>query len=356
MEDAPNGSCPACRHVNPFGSAFCNACGRRLDERGSSPTPSRKEPRPLFRTPLVPDEVRNALGPLPWPMPPKQPDTSETGPGVFADTGRSISHPPEVGTSSRHLADESPSKKVTIPTLELERPTPREPPVGACESPARFQITKSEQSSLPQAMRYTKRGNDSRQKTVAKALSVAALIALVVIGGAMVADRAQHASVQTDDQSAARLSVGGDSTKAGGAASAPPDRARDIRSLGSAISEPSGDKSSGEATANFGVPQSKLSDEERRNSVGGVAAEHLDQSMGLALPRSSIAAPPDSTSLTQSTVLRSSGTGDRPENAATATQQSRRFRPRPDDSPSQEPKECPMQLRVLGLCPSGRNP
>ena len=187
MDDAANVSCSACRHVNPFGSAFCNACGARLDERRSSATPSQKGPRPLFRTPLVPDEVRNALGPVPGPMPPKQPDANETdgtappsGLGVVADTGRAISRPPEVRTSSRRLADESASKKVTIPTLELP---------------------------LPQAMRYTNRGNDSRRKTLAKALSGAALIALLAIGGAMVADRAKHASVQPDDQSAARLSV-----------------------------------------------------------------------------------------------------------------------------------------------------
>ena len=78
--------------------------------------------------------------------------------------------------------------------------------------------------------------------------------------------------------------------------------------------ETSGDNSSGESHANFGVPQSRPSDEERRNGVGGNAAEHLDQSIGLALPKSSIAgSPPDSTSPTRSTLPPSSGTGGRPE-------------------------------------------
>ena len=360
MDDALQGTCRACTHVNPASSAFCNACGSRLQQQPASASASPKGPHSYFRAPLVPEDVRDALGPLRWPMPPTTPNESESDGtttgcelGEFADTDRELSRLRALRTGSgAHAAVEAQFERMTIPTLVLRAPAPGESPTAG-ELPARDQVQNFAQSSLPQASPHRRYRNDSGRNTVTKTISWATLIGLLAIGGAMVADRGRQASAQADDRSAAGQRLSGDGTTAGVAELAPAEQAREIRYSASARPETPHDKPFGESPAAASVPQGGPSDDHRRrNSVGDNASEPLEPYVGLVPPTSSNAdsLPPSGKSLAESSSPRSSASGGMPANAAIATQQKRQLRTPRDESPRQEPKECSMQQHVLGLC------
>jgi hypothetical protein len=359
MDDATQGGCPACTHVNSAGSAFCNACGSRLHPQPASVSANPPGPRSYFRAPLVPEDVRNALGTFRWPMPPTHSNESEidgttTGRefGAFTDTERELCRLRAARAfSGANSALESRLERVTIPTFPSRPPASDERPI-AHELPACHQIRDFAQSSLPQTSPDPKHRDDSVRTTVTKALSCAALIGLLAVGATIVADRGRQASAQADNRSAAGQLPSGHGTTAGVTELAPADQTREIRYPLNALSEtPQANSSESPATA--GVPNGQpIDDERRRESVSDSAPEPLDPSVGLVPPRASNAdSPTDSViSLTESPSRRSSISGPIPANAAIATQQNRQLRTRRVDAPHQKPKQCSMEQHVLGLC------
>jgi hypothetical protein len=332
--------CPACAHVYPAGSSFCNACGTRLSPQPSSgPTP-REAPRPWFHTPLLPEDVRHSLGPLALHGTSKQlvSNTSEPTP--------SMSHAPEVGGTASWVPHAR-----EVPPVEAQLAARGHPRIPG-HSAGRLRGPSAAQQPEPRvAGRYS-----VAKGTLARALVTAALIACIGIGTALFL--ARQASVQRDTSTARQQVEQG--SNAATSESRPIDHGAAIEpapsvTAESVSAEPLRNDSSKAPSAIEDTPGAPIGqDKELRTPSAGVG-QSSDDSPEPGTPTAGAPAPrgKEDTSTSELSSATPARTSSRQGmKAPIAEQQGRRAGSRADNAARQQAKNCSVQQRVLGLCKS----
>ena len=341
VDQTRHDGCPACTHVNPPGSLFCNACGVRLAPQPSVGTTAREAPRPWFHTPLIPDDVRQSLGPLALPGAPKQPVSSTSEPMPSVSDAPASAEAPRTVPHGR-----------AVPPVESQPATRAHPRVAAYPA-ARLQSHNAAQRPPPAvARRY-----DRPKSTLVRALLAAALIACLAIGAALFRGEAWQALVRSDAPSTARQQSE-QTSNAGTVTSRPIDEAAPVGAApslnGTPVSPETPRSDASEATSSVGdSPQAAVGDGKERTTPDVNVGQSPGGTPDLAPPTTTTAGATGDTSASQLGSGTSAGTSRAPvANPRITAQQSRQAGSRSDKAPHQPANDCPIQLRTLGLCRS----